>query len=155
MSESKINSEQPDEHKFLVVNSAIQIVREEFQFTYMRSSGPGGQNVNKVNSKVRLSWEIGKSSAIPEAVKERFVARYKRRINSEGQLLLTSQRYRDQPKNKDDCLQKLRELILEVATTPKVRKKKKPSFASKQKRIENKKRLSKKKDGRRKPNMGD
>ncbi|VAX42249.1 Hypothetical protein YaeJ with similarity to translation release factor [hydrothermal vent metagenome] len=142
-----------DETKVLYVTEAIQILRDEFQFTFMRSSGPGGQNVNKVNSKVRLCWSLQESSTLPEDVKARFITKYKRRINSEGQFLLTSQRYRDQPKNIADCLEKLCALIVDVATIPKARKKKRPSFASKQKRLKRKKLHSQKKETRRKPPM--
>ncbi len=148
-----VPNQSQDETKVLYVTEAVQILRDEFQFTFMRSSGPGGQNVNKVNSKVRLCWNLQESSTLPEDVKARFIAKYKRRINSEGQFLLTSQRFRDQPKNIADCLEKLRELIFAVVTTPKTRKKKRPSFASKQKRLKRKKRHSQKKETRRKPPM--
>ena len=133
----------------LVVAPHIQIPPAEFEFTYARSSGPGGQNVNKVNSKAVLRWQATKSPSLPEAVRARFLAKYGSRLTGDGELLITSERYRDQPRNIDDCLEKLREMLLAVAVAPKKRKKTKPSRASKERRLDSKKRDSTKKHNRR------
>lgn len=133
----------------LVVAPHIQIPPAEFEFTYARSSGPGGQNVNKVNSKAVLRWQATKSPSLPEAVRSRFLAKYGSRLTGDGELLITSERYRDQPRNIDDCLEKLREMLLSVAVAPKKRKKTKPSRASKERRLDSKKRDSSKKQSRR------
>jgi ribosome-associated protein len=133
----------------LVVAPHIQIPPAEFEFTYARSSGPGGQNVNKVNSKAVLRWQATKSPSLPEAVRTRFLAKYGSRLTGDGELLITSERYRDQPRNIDDCLEKLREMLLSVAVAPKKRKKTKPSRASKERRLDSKKRDSSKKQSRR------
>lgn len=133
----------------LVVAPHIQIPPAEFEFTYARSSGPGGQNVNKVNSKAVLRWQVTKSPSLPEAVRARFLAKYGSRLTGDGDLLITSERYRDQPRNIDDCLEKLREMLLSVAVAPKKRKKTKPSRASKERRLDSKKRDSTKKRNRR------
>lgn len=133
----------------LVVAPHIQIPPSEFEFTYARSSGPGGQNVNKVNSKAVLRWQVTKSPSLPEAVRARFLAKYGSRLTGDGDLLITSERYRDQPRNIDDCLEKLREMLLSVAVAPKKRKKTKPSRASKERRLDSKKRDSTKKRNRR------
>ena len=133
----------------LVVAPHIQIPPAEFEFTYARSSGPGGQNVNKVNSKAVLRWQATKSPSLPEAVRARFLAKYGSRLTGDGELLITSERYRDQPRNIDDCLEKLREMLLAVAVAPKKRKKTKPSRASKERRLDSKKRDSTKKQNRR------
>jgi ribosome-associated protein len=132
-----------------VVAPHIQIPPAEFEFTYARSSGPGGQNVNKVNSKAVLRWQATKSPSLPEAVRTRFLAKYGSRLTGDGELLITSERYRDQPRNIDDCLEKLREMLLSVAVAPKKRKKTKPSRASKERRLDSKKRDSTKKQNRR------
>ena len=78
----------------LKVNSKIEIPLKEFDFSYARSPGPGGQNVNKVNTKVILKWAVGESTSLPEGVKERFLNKYARRISKTGELVLTSHRFR-------------------------------------------------------------
>lgn len=132
----------------LVVNRHISVPLKEFEFTFSRSSGPGGQNVNKVNTKVTLHWSITSSSSIPEGVRERFVAKYRRRINNKGQLVVISQRFRDQGRNVGDCLAKLREMLASVAAAPKARKKTRPSRASRERRLQAKQRTGEKKRGR-------
>src|SRR3954464_4676495 len=97
------------------VNAQIAIPRREIQFTFVRSSGPGGQNVNKVASKAVLRWPVTASSSLPDAVRSRLMAQCARRMNDRGELILTSQRSRDQSKNIDDCLNKLRELVAAAA----------------------------------------
>ena len=92
----------------LTVNSRIQIPHQEFTFTFVRSSGPGGQNVNKVNSKAVLRWPVMQSADVAGEVRQRFVARFGRRLTGDGELVLTSQRYRDQARNVVDCLEKLK-----------------------------------------------
>ncbi|GAB4137819.1 MAG: alternative ribosome rescue aminoacyl-tRNA hydrolase ArfB [Planctomycetaceae bacterium] len=135
----------------LYLTRAIRIPREEFQFSFVRSSGPGGQNVNKVATKAQMRWDIANSSSLPEGVKQRFLEKYSRRISKEGEFLIASQRYRDQAKNILDCLQKLGELIASVAVVPPKRKKTKPSRASKERRLQEKKKQSARKQQRRKP----
>lgn len=139
----------------LVVNHALQIPREEFEFTFARSSGPGGQNVNKVNSKATLRWQPARNTSLPQEVRERFLSRYRSRMTTEGDLLITSQRYRDQPSNIEDCLHKLSEMVAAVAERPKVRKPIKISKAAKRKRLESKRRQSSKKQSRGRPSADD
>lgn len=127
----------------------IQIPLDEFEFTYARSSGPGGQNVNKVNSKAVLRWRPLTSPNLREDVRTRFVARYSGKLTTEGELVLSSERFRDQRQNIDDCLEKVREMLLSVARPPKTRKKTKPSRASKERRLDSKRRDSAKKQNRR------
>ena len=139
----------------LRVHPRIQIPLAEFHWTYARSSGPGGQNVNKVNSKVTLHWPIATSPSLPDDVRDRAMAKYAKRINNQGDLVIHSQRYRDQAKNVSDCLEKLSQLLLEVAVAPKRRIATRPSRAAKQRRVDEKKSRGKKKDLRRKPNLDD
>ncbi|HVA44929.1 MAG TPA: alternative ribosome rescue aminoacyl-tRNA hydrolase ArfB [Pirellulales bacterium] len=140
-----------DPESFLTVSNRIRIPLEEFEFTFARSSGPGGQNVNKVNSKALLRWPVRTSPSLPEAVRERFVGRYGNRITVDGDLLISSQRFRDQGRNVDDCLDRLREMLAAVAAPPTRRKRTKPTRASIRRRLENKRRTSQKKQGRREP----
>ena len=135
----------------LVVTPRLKIPLREFRFTFARSSGPGGQNVNKVNSKATLRWSVSSSRSLPEGVRHRFVARYRRQINSEGELVMTSQRFRDAGRNVADCLEKLRKMLGEVAVAPKRRKPTKPTAGSVRRRLEEKRRRSRKKDSRRNP----
>jgi ribosome-associated protein len=133
----------------LIVNEQISIPLTELNFSFARSGGPGGQNVNKVNTKATLRWGVADSPSLPEGVRERFLEKYKRRITTEGELVLASQRFRDQGRNVADCLDKLRDLLLEVATPPKRRKKTKPSRAARERRLQQKSRQAEKKQRRR------
>jgi len=134
----------------LDIGGKLQIPLSEFDLHFARSSGPGGQNVNKVNSKVVLYWTVGASPSLPEAVRQRFLARYGHRLTTEGILVLGSDRFRDQKRNVDDCLDKLREMLLAVLTPPKPRKKTKPTKGSKERRLQGKRELKSKKQNRQK-----
>lgn len=130
---------------FLQVNRRIRIPHSEFEFTFARSSGPGGQNVNKVNTKAVLRWDVLQSPSLPDDVRERFRARYGNRISTEGHLILHSQRYRDQSRNIDDCLDKLREMLTEVATRPTLRRATKVPRSAIEKRLKQKRKASQRK----------
>ena len=95
----------------------------------MRSSGPGGQNVNKVNSKAVLRWNVAASPSLPADVRERFLAIHRSRLTGEGELIVTSQRYRDQGRNVADALEKLRAMLDRGRRRPKTRRPTKPSAA--------------------------
>jgi len=133
------------------VNDRLTIPDEEFQWTYARSGGPGGQNVNKVASKAVLRWLATENATLPADVKARLLQQQRHRLVDGGELLLTSQRYRDQDRNREDCLEKLREMVLRAAVPPKVRRPTKPSRGSRQARLKEKKRRSGLKAGRRRP----
>jgi ribosome-associated protein len=124
----------------LEVNAFIRIPDEEFQWSYARSGGPGGQNVNKVASKAILRWNVVATACVPEPVKNRFIAFERKRITNEGDFVLTSQRYRDQERNRLDCLEKLRELLTAAAAIPKKRRPTKPTRGSRLNRLQDKKR---------------
>lgn len=132
----------------LRVNSRINIPRSELRFSFVRSSGPGGQNVNKVNSKAQLRWSVTRSESLPEDVRGRMLLRYARRINDRGEIVLTSQRYRDQARNIGDCLTKLREMLAAVATPPKRRKKTRPPKSASESRLRDKRAKADKKRSR-------
>jgi ribosome-associated protein len=133
----------------LVIAPHLSIPLREFVITYARSGGPGGQNVNKVNSKATLRWAAATSPSLPEEVRHRLLARYSRRLTAEGELLVTSQRFRDAGRNTADCLEKLRQMLQAVAVAPKTRRPTKPSRASKRRRLEAKRRQASRKTNRR------
>jgi ribosome-associated protein len=121
----------------------------ELQFSFARSSGPGGQNVNKVESKAVLRWDVGASRALPAAVRARFRARYARRINEAGVFMLTSQRHRERERNVADCIDKLTALLAEVAVPAKPRRPTRPPRGAKERRLASKRHVSRRKAERR------
>lgn len=131
------------------MNRRFSIPREELHFTYARSSGSGGQNVNKVNSKAVLRWNAAETLSLPAEVKHRFLSRFGGKLTSDGEIVITSERHRDQGRNASDCLEKLHEMIQSVAVAPKKRKATRPTFGSKQRRLKSKKEHSEKKQNRR------
>jgi ribosome-associated protein len=133
----------------LFVPPNIRLADDELKFTYVRSSGPGGQNVNKVNSKAVLRWNALTSPGVPDAVRERFVSRFGGRLTEAGDLVLSSQRFRDQRRNEEDCREKLLAMLTVVARPPKRRRKTKPTRASVERRKEQKRETSHKKQRRR------
>jgi ribosome-associated protein len=133
----------------LHISDCLRIPADEFSWTFVRSSGPGGQNVNKVASKAVLRWNVVASPSLPEDVKARLQQQQRRRISSSGDLLLTSQRYRDQERNRLDCLDKLAEMLRAAVTMPKARRKTKPSRGARERRLAAKKRRSALKSSRR------
>jgi ribosome-associated protein len=126
----------------------IRLAEDELKFTFVRSSGPGGQNVNKVNSKAVLRWNVWASPGMPDGVRERFNSRFGARLTESGDLVLTSQRFRDQNRNQEDCLEKLRAMLAAVAQPPKRRKKTRPTRASVERRKQQKRETSHKKQRR-------
>jgi ribosome-associated protein len=139
----------------LEVAPGIQIPMSEFEFTFARSGGPGGQNVNKVNSKAIMRWNATTSPSLREDVRARLLEKYAARLTTEGELIIISQKHRDQPSNIDECLRKLAEMIESVAVPPKHRRATKPTKASKIRRVESKQKTGAKKANRRAPRFDD
>jgi ribosome-associated protein len=137
------------------ITAAILIPDEELIFSFARSGGPGGQNVNKVASKAILHWDLGANTSLPTDVKERLRVRQSGRLTTEGALVIQSQRFRDQAKNIEDCREKLRAMVLEVLHPPRPRKVTRPSKGSKRRRLEAKRQQSQRKAARRKPSGED
>ncbi len=133
------------------VNDRIRIPETELEWSFVRSGGPGGQNVNKVASKAVLRWNVAASPSLPEEVKVRLCALNRRRVTAEGEFVLSSQRYRDQDRNRQDCLDKLRELIVQAAAVPKARRPTRPTRGSREARLRDKRRRAAAKDARRRP----
>ncbi len=139
----------------LVISPTLSIPLSEIHFEFVRSSGPGGQNVNKVNSQAQLYWNFKESASVPGPVKERLQLREGNRINRQGILRIDCQTSRDREKNKQECLNRLRGLIVQALNPPKKRKKTKTPRWVKEKRLRNKKEKSKIKRLRRPPSMND
>lgn len=119
------------------------------EFSFARSGGPGGQNVNKVNSKAILHWDVTNTTSISSPMKNRFIAKYSSRLTAEGVLVLSSQQHRDQITNVEECLEKLREMLESVIHPPVLRKATKIPKSVKLKRTETKREIGKKKQQRR------
>jgi ribosome-associated protein len=132
----------------LEIDSRLQIPDDELVERFVRSSGPGGQNVNKVASAVELRFDVANSSALPEALRERLLARRDRRLTAEGVLVIQANRFRDQVKNRDDARARLAEVIRAAQFVPKKRVPTRPTRASKERRITTKKKRATIKSGR-------
>jgi ribosome-associated protein len=133
----------------LEVTESIQIPEAEWSWTYARSGGPGGQNVNKVASKAVLRWAMLSSPSVPEPVKNRLRAAHPSHCTIEGDYLVVSQKYRDQERNREDCLNKLAEMIRKAAKPPTPRRATKPTKSSQRRRLTDKKLNSERKSQRR------
>jgi ribosome-associated protein len=134
----------------LEITDHIRVPESEFEWAFVRSGGPGGQNVNKVASKAVLRWNVSASASLPDEIK----AKLGTRVTADGDLLVTSQRFRDQERNRQDCLDKLADLIRRAAFTPKRRKPSRPTRSSREKRLRTKKLRSHRKSNRRLPEEG-
>jgi ribosome-associated protein len=135
----------------LEINDQIRIPEAELHWTFARAGGPGGQNVNKIASKAVLRWNVAGSLSLPDDVRARFRASYKRRITSAGELVLFSQRFREQERNRQDCLEKLVAMLREAAKSPTPRKPLKQPRASREARHRDKRHRAITKASRRAP----
>ncbi len=127
-----------------------EMLMSELLFTASRSGGPGGQNVNKVNSKVTLKWDVLHSVLLDEDQQRIILGKLASRLTKEGILILTAQDKRSQLQNKEEVIFKLNQLLLKAFTPKKIRKKTKPGKAAHQARIKDKKQRSEKKQWRQK-----
>jgi ribosome-associated protein len=137
------------------VTSTIVIAEDELSFEFIRSSGPGGQNVNKVATAVQLRFDVLHSPSLPDDVRIRLVRLAGKRLTGCGVLVITARRHRTQQQNRDDALERLVEMLRAASVPPKKRRKTRPTAASKQRRLEDKRRKSKVKRMRKRLSSGD
>ena len=137
----------------LQISPYISIPDTELEEQFVRASGPGGQNVNKVSTAVQLRFNVYASPNLPWDVRDRLVKLGGARINSAGELMITAQRFRTQAQNRADARERLAELIRASLHAPKPRRKTKPSAGAKRRRVESKQRQGQLKRGRAK-NVG-
>ena len=129
----------------VVISEKISIPLRELEFSYTKSSGPGGQKVNKTNSCAVLTWNLSQSSALTEADRAILTKKLARRLTAEGAVVLRSDRFRDRGRNVADCVEKLRSILQKALLRRKKRVPTRPTKASKKKRLESKKKESEKK----------
>ena len=133
------------------VNEQVAIPEGEIEFRVSSSSGPGGQNVNRVRTRVTLLFDVSGSMSLSDVDRQRILARLKTRINKDGVLQVSSQKHRTQEQNRAAAEQRLGELLREALTRPRVRRPTKVPSASKRRRIDEKKRRSRRKQSRSAP----
>lgn len=122
------------------VNNQIELDEREIQEDFVRASGPGGQNVNKVSTAVQLRFDVARSPSLPEPVRARLIALAGRRLTQDGILILSAERYRSQRRNRDDALERLLALIREACETDTPRRPTRPTLASRKRRLDSKQR---------------
>jgi len=122
------------------INPQLTIDENELEFSFIRADGPGGQNVNKVASAVQLRFDVEHSDSLPEDVKSRLVKLVGKRVTQDGILIIEAKRYRTQERNREDALERFQMLVQKAVEKPKSRKKTRPTKASQEERIKEKKR---------------
>jgi ribosome-associated protein len=122
----------------IVVTPRILLDERELEETFVRSSGPGGQNVNKLSTAVQLRFDVRRSPSLPDDVRARLERLAGSRLTGEGVLIILAQRHRTQERNREDARERLIELIRRAAVAPTPRRPTKPTFASKRRRLDSK-----------------
>ena len=135
----------------IVVNRSIQIPARELKLRFIQAAGPGGQNVNKVATAVELRFDVRRSQALPEPVRERLLRQAGRRINEAGELIIQARRHRSQERNRQEAVERLIALVRQAAAPPRPRRPTRPSAAARARRLESKKLHARLKRQRRRP----
>lgn len=145
----------PLEKALIRVTRDISISEDELQEDFVRASGPGGQKVNKVASAVQLRFDAGNSPNLPDDVRRRLLRIAGSRATESGEIIVESQRHRSQERNREEARRRLFELIRRAAQKPKRRRRTRPTRASRERRIQDKKAQSKRKQLRKRPRRGE
>ena len=130
------------------ITDTLALDESELDESFIRASGPGGQNVNKVASAVQLRFNVRHSPSLPAGVRERLERLGGKRVSQEGVLVITAQRFRSQERNREDAVERLVELVRQATERPKPRRPTRPTLASKKRRLESKGRRAEIKKGR-------
>ncbi|MEA2039495.1 MAG: alternative ribosome rescue aminoacyl-tRNA hydrolase ArfB [Thermodesulfobacteriota bacterium] len=124
------------------INNNITIDEREIREVFVRASGPGGQHVNKASTAVQLRFDVVQSSSLPEDVRDRLIRLAGKRINDEGVLVIDARRFRSQERNRQDAIDRLVQLVRRAVEPPVPRRKTRPTAASRQRRLDDKRRHS-------------
>lgn len=135
----------------LRITSRISLDEDELEIRFVRASGPGGQNVNKVASAVQLRFDVARSSSLPEEVRQRLLTLSGSRLTTDGVLVIQARRHRTQEQNRRDAIARLVELVRRAAVPPTPRHKTRPTRASRRRRLESKRHRSRIKRFRQRP----
>jgi ribosome-associated protein len=135
------------------ISSAVSIKEDEIQIDFVRASGPGGQNVNKVSTAAQLRFDIRGTASLAPDVKERLMRMAGSRVTEDGILIIEAKRYRTQEQNRADAIQRLVTLVQKALEKPKTRHKTRPTLASRQKRLQAKRQHGQKKHLRSRPSL--
>ena len=139
----------------IFVTRSISLPEDELQFRFVRASGPGGQNVNKVSTAVELRFDAWRSPSLSDAVRTRLLALAGRRVTNDGVIVIDAQRHRTQERNRADAIERLVELIRQATVVPRVRRATRPTRGSQERRIAGKKKRAEHKSGRGRARLDD